>query len=119
MSGGSKDAKKKATAGTLWRFNLRSRERTLQMAAPDKATLERWVESLKTAIYAAETLAVGSRFQFAPDQIQGSTTGGATLHGRTASGAMPLGVYHVRAGHATDAPDAGISTQHLGVAYQF
>ena len=84
-------------------------KRTLIMGAPDERAMMAWVEALRTAIFAAETIAHGgSRIKVRESKVGAGGGGGA--------GDMPLGIFHVRSGEAGDISGA-INTQHLGVAY--
>ena len=93
-----------------FRLQVRCRERTLIMGAPDERSMMAWVEALRTAIFGAETIAMGgSRIKARASKM---TSGGGKM------GDMPLGIFHVRGGEAGDiSADLAINTQHLGVAY--
>ena len=96
-------------AAPMWRLQVRCRDRTLIMGAPDERAMMAWVEALRTAIFAAETIAHGgSRIKVRESKVGAGGGGGA--------GDMPLGIFHVRSGEAGDISGA-INTQHLGVAY--
>eukprot|EP00937_MAST-01D_sp_MAST-1D-sp2_P003277 g3277.t1 len=108
--GQEEDEEEGGAGGQLWRFQVRSRSRTLLMAAQDEATMHAWVQALRTAIFAGA--GAGARFQRADSGVTGVHRDEASI----SSAALPLGMYRVKGGQAEEDND-GINSSQLGVAY--